>query len=415
MIGAGSDARAFSMGKLLVALLLANSVLPADVGRGVSEAVRSRGHARVFVLLRDARTFAREVDAAALEQLSNDDVVAKIDIDAPGGGGDAESLPLIGGNIVQALGFRGDGVTVAVLDSGYSTTHPDLASAVIDEACFCRNSDGTGCCPNKSTTQFGSGAAADENGHGTNVTGIIASRGTLAPVGVAPGVKVVAVRVLDAGNRFSGVSQIIEGLQWVADHHPEVRAVNMSLLTDAHFAGDCDHATSYNETFSSLVAQFRSRGTLVFACAGNTGSSTSMGSPACVQPVVSVGAVYDANIGPVSCGDGTSQADKITCFSDSDASLDFFAPGAAITSTGLSARTSTYQGTSMASPHAAGSAAVLMSIRPDLSADAIEAILKATGKPLFDARNGVTKPRIDLLTAVESLVPQPPRHRAARH
>jgi subtilisin family serine protease len=405
------------MRKLLVALLFAQTAFAATTGRDVGRAIREHGTARVFVLMRD-RTAALTVDGRALRTLEADPNVVAIDIDVPGRGGDAESLPLIGGNTVQAMGFRGDGITVAVLDSGFDPNNADLAHVVVDEHCFCRNGDGTGCCPNRQTTQSGAGAARDENGHGTNVTGIIASQGGTAPIGVAPGVKVVAVRVLDANNSFSGISQVIDALQWVADNHPEVRVINMSLLTDAHFAGYCDQQTSFNRTISALVKQFRARGTLVFACSGNTASATSMGSPACVEPVTSVGAVYDSTLGTLSsfgCADKTTSADQITCFTDSDFALDLLAPGALITSTGLNAPLSTYRGTSQASPQAAGAAAVLMGMRPELTADAVETILKATGKPLFDARNGVTTPRIDLLAAVQALQNATPKRRATRH
>src|SRR2546429_7639737 len=62
-------------------------------------------------------------------------------------------------------------------------THPDLKDALIDEACFCTNADGTGCCPGGVTTKTGPGAAADDHGHGSNVAGIVASRGNLVGVG----------------------------------------------------------------------------------------------------------------------------------------------------------------------------------------------------------------------------------------
>jgi subtilisin family serine protease len=404
------------MRHLLLALLFAHTALAGVIGRDVVQRVHDDGHARVFVRLRNGWS-AFDADARSLGALETDPNVEAVDLDVPGRAGDAESLPLIGGNTVHAMGLRGDGITVAVLDSGFDATNADLANVVVDEQCFCRNADGTGCCPNHQTTQSGSGAARDENGHGTNVTGIIASRGTVAPIGVAPGVKVVAVRVLAPDGSFSGISQVIAGLQWLADVHPEVRVVNMSLLTNQHFANNCDDAAAFNQQIAVLVSQMRARGTLVFACSGNTASSTSMGSPACVTPVVAVGAVYDSNVGALTfnCTDTTTAADQITCFTDSDSALDLLAPGAQITSTGLGSPLSTYHGTSQASPHAAGSAAVLMAMRPDLSASVVESLLKLTGKPLFDARNGVTTPRIDLLAAVEALQNEPPKRRAARH
>ena len=76
---------------------------------------------------------------------------------------------------------------------------------------------------------------------------------------------------------------------------------------------------------------------------------------------------------------------------------------------------STFAGTSQATPHVAGAAAILFSIRPALSAEQVETLLKKTGKPVIDARNGVTAPRVDVLAAVQELLrPIPPRRRAAQ-
>ena len=115
-------------------------------------------------------------------------------------------------------------------------------------------------------------------------------------------------------------------------------------------------------------------------------------------------------------GAGLSWKSRVTVapFSDSDPALDLFAPGVSVTSTGLGRPTSTYTGTSQATPHGTGSAAVLFAMRPGLSVDEMESTLKSTGRPIVDARNGVTTPRIDLFAAVEALVSQT-RRRAIRH
>ena len=83
---------------------------------------------------------------------------------------------------VQKMGVNGKGVTIAVIDSGIDATHPDLKSAIVDEACFCTGPDGTPCCPDGTSRQFGRGAAVDEIGHGTHMAGIIAGRGRKGPL-----------------------------------------------------------------------------------------------------------------------------------------------------------------------------------------------------------------------------------------
>ena len=382
-----------------------------------------RGSARVTARWRNLSGFAAEVTPQSLAELEADPNVLRVDLDSGGTGGLAQSVPLIGGDKTRAIGATGRGVYVAVLDSGVDETHPDLAGRIADEQCFCTDLYGDGCCPNKQATQSGAGAAADDNGHGTNVAGIIASRGIVtASPGVAPDVNLVIVKVLDRDNTFRTGSQVLSGLDWLISNHPEVRVVNMSLYTSALFDGYCDSAASFTALFAQAVRTLRARGTLVFACSGNEASSKLIGAPACVEAAVSVGAVYDANVGLFafgSCHDNTTAADQITCFSDSNATLDLLGPGALITSDGRGGGTSTYAGTSQATPHAAGAAAVLIALKPSATPDEIESLLKSTGKPIVDARNGVTTPRIDLFAAVQELLktlpPTPPRRRAARH
>src|SRR4029453_7428429 len=187
---------------------------------------------------------------------------------------------------------------------------------------------------------------------------------------------------------------------------PDVRVVNMSLGTSALFSGACDTATAFTMAFAAAIDTLKSRGVTVFASSGNNGSTTQMPAPACVANTVSVGAVYDTNVGAVTflgCADPTTAADQVTCFTTSPPTLDLLAPGALITSTGLGGSTSTFVGTSQASPHAAGAAAVLLEVNPALTPDQIETTLKMTGVSVTDAKNGLAFPRIDLLDAVQAV------------
>jgi subtilisin family serine protease len=409
--------------RVIVALrepaLLAKSGLPrTEVIAAVQSRVLARVPAGDVVRWQNIPAFAADLAPEAIASLREDPDVVRIDADVSGTGGSGENLQLIGGDAVHAMGYTGKGVTVAVLDSGIDETHPDFSGRIVDEQCFCRNADGSGCCPHGSTTESGLGAAADDEGHGTNVTGILASHGVVSSPGLVPDAKIVSVKVLDRNNVFQTSSQVISGLDWLISNHPEVRVVNMSLFTNALYTGYCDRSESFTMAFASAIDTLKMNGAAVFACAGNNASATTIGAPACIYNAFSVGAVYDRNVGFFSfvgvCSDSMTTADQITCFSDSNSTLDLLGPGALVTASGRGGGLSTFSGTSQATPHAAGSAAILFSIRPSLTVDQVESLLKRTGKPIRDPRNGVTTPRVDILAAVRELLrPIAPRRRAA--
>lgn len=343
------------------------------------------------------------LSAQGLERLRKDPDVVRIDLDEPGHGHLSESVPLIGADTVHAQGVTGRGVTVAILDTGVTANHADLADDVAGQQCFCRNADGTGCCPNGLTEQSGPGSAEDDNGHGTNVAGVVTSGGRIASPGVAPNAKIVAIKVLDRNNQFAGASQVVSALDWVNQNRPDVRVVNMSLGTFALYDAPCDQASASAAALAEAVGVLRARGVTVFTSAGNDRSPARLTAPACVTAAVAVGATYDADLGPLSvfgCLDAATAPDRVACFSNSGPGLRLLAPGAAITSTGIGGARSTYVGTSQASPHAAGVAALLLEARPSLAPPAIEMILFESGRAVTDAKNGLTTPRVDAAAAL---------------
>ena len=337
------------------------------------------------------------VTPAGLRQLAASPDVSRVYLDMAGHAEDLQADALVHADQARAAGYTGTGVTVGILDSGMQANHPDLADSLVTEYCSTSGRN----CPNGLNTQTGAGAARDDNGHGTNVAGIVTGNGTIAPVGIAPSTKVVAVRVLAADGSFGSTAQVITGIQFILDH-PEygVKVINMSLGTDALFPGTCD---GVNPNFTSIVHALRLQGVTLFASSGNQRATTEMALPACIGEVVAVGAVYDSNFGTstVFCNSSTA-ADKVTCFSNSSSALDVLAPGAAYTSTGRGSGTSTYYGTSQASPTAAATAADLLQKNPSLTPAQIESTLKATGKPVTDSRNGRVTPRVDVIAALNA-------------
>jgi subtilisin family serine protease len=300
-------------------------------------------------------------------------------------------------------GFDGSGVTVAVLDTGVDGSHPDLAGRVVDEACFCSFVD---CCPGGGSEQVGQGAARDVNGHGTHVAGIIASQGVRGPRGGAPGVRIVAVKVLSDTLALPTLLDVAMALDWLRESHPEVKLVNASLGGGSLQPGDCD---GLQGTLSAAVAALHDAGAMVVASSGNEGSATSMLAPACVSSVLSVSAVWDADVGSQDeyCNEPITGADFPTCFGNTSPTTDLLAPGGVIESTWLDGGTHELVGTSMAAPMVTACAAVLKQAEPTLGVDVLEALLESTGVPVLDTKSGRTYPRIDCAAALAALIPEP--------
>jgi subtilisin family serine protease len=345
---------------------------------------------------------AGDVSLEGLAKLAADPDVVRVDLDVPVYAALAESVSLIRADQVHTKGVTGRGISVAVIDTGIDSNHPDFKNRLAAEQCFCANADGSGCCPNASTQQSGAGAARDENGHGTNVAGVIASGGSSGAVGVAPDASLVIVRVLDKQGAATSTAQIMQGLDWVASAHPEVKVINLSLATATLFSGTCDSAQSFTQGFAQSINGLRSRGVLTVVSSGNNASSSQIAAPACVASAVAVGAVYDGNVGSVSfgCSDPTTAADRVTCFSNASSAVDLLAPGGAITASGIGGGRSTFFGTSQAAPHVAGAAALLLSAKGGLSPDQIEQALKNSGASVSDSRNGMSFRRIDVQAAL---------------
>lgn len=338
-----------------------------------------------------------------LKKLVRDYRVQKIDLDVPGHMALAESSELVRARDLHAQGITGAGVTVAVLDTGIDSDHPDLADDIVAQQCFCTNADGvTGCCPGGKTEASGPGGAEDEQGHGTHVAGIITSGGRVAPRGIAPDADIVAVRVLDKTGSAASATQLMKAFDWIISTQPSVKIVNTSLVFGS-FAGQCDTTSSFTAALAQAVNTLRARGTLTVSSAGNSANKSEIGAPACLSGAIGVGAVYDANVGTISfgCTDGSTSADKVACFSNSSVAVDLLAPGAAITSSGMGGGVAGFAGTSQAAPHVAGALALMLQAKPAASATELENALKGSGRPITDPGNGVTATRIDVKNAVD--------------
>ncbi|MFJ9726148.1 S8 family peptidase [Streptomyces sp. NPDC101209] len=294
------------------------------------------------------------------------------------GGGVAQ----IGAPAAWAAGYDGKGVKVAVLDTGIDTTHPDLASAV------------------KASKNFtGTGSTDDLAGHGTHVAATLAGSGARSGgryKGVAPGAGILNAKVLDDSGEGSD-SSVIAGLEWAAGQGAKV--ANLSLGQEDTPGEDPVEA--------AVNALSKSTGMLTVAAAGNEGPDAgTVGSPGAAESALTVGAV-----------DGE---DRLADFSstgptaDSALKPDLTAPGVDI----VSARAAhghmgdpaadgyvSMSGTSMATPHAAGAAAILAQRHPDWTGARIKQALTATTTPTTGAtgyQQGTG--RLDVSRALEGAV-----------
>ena len=336
----------------------------AQVDRVLS-ALPRRSQARVLRRFERIPAIVMEVDAGTLAVLARDPRVLRVDVDAAGGMASApdESTVLNQMHQLPELGFAGSGMKVAVIDSGIDTDHADFRGRIVGQQCYCA----ANCCPNGSATQSGAGAAEDDQGHGTNVAGIIGGDGTVAPRGALPSVSLVAVKMLDRNGRFSTTADALSALDWLAAQHPDVDAVNLSIGTDALFAGDCDSSAAWTQAQAVAVANLNALGAVVTSSAGNQGNANAMSAPACLHAVLSTGATWDFSGGAVTflgCSETSTAPKQLACFSNRSATTDLFAAGAFVRAPGFNGGTSSFGGTSQAAPMVAACAVALKQAVP---------------------------------------------------
>jgi len=250
-------------------------------------------------------------------------------------------LSRIGAPAAWESGTLGEGITVAVVDSGVAASHPDLSGRVERGHDFVDDDED----------------ASDAYGHGTHVAGIVAATGDngVGVAGMAWRARVLPVRVLD-GSGYGYYSDIIAGIRYAADHG--ARVINLSL-----------GGAAYSQALQEAVDYARSKGCVLVAAAGNNGQD-SLSYPAACEGVLAVGA--------------TDPEDRPASFSNRGEELDLVAPGVAIYSAYPESRYASLSGTSMAAPQVSGAVALLLSREPGLSAEEAESRLTGSARDLCD-------------------------------
>ncbi|RSM65419.1 peptidase S8 [Actinoplanes sp. ATCC 53533] len=266
------------------------------------------------------------------------------------------SVPQIGAPAAWQAGLDGTGVTVAILDSGIDATHPDFAGKIVANENFTTD-------PN----------ADDVVGHGTHVASIIAGSGAKSGGkyrGVAPGAKLAIGKVCET--EFCEESAILAGMQWAARTAP---VINISLG-----GGDSPSIDPLEQAVDELTA---AHGALFVIAAGNAGGTATVGSPGSADSALTVGAVDDED----QLADFSSRGPRV---GDDAIKPDITAPGVDI----VAARAANGQigtpagegyvslsGTSMATPHVAGAAAIVTQQHPGWSPRQRKTLLMGAAKP----------------------------------
>lgn len=354
---------------------------------------------RLTARLKTIPWIAGEVDAAGLAALARVPGVVAIGTPPQVRATLAQSAPAIGAPQTRRdYAVSGAGIVVGVVDSGLDLTHPDLQDSLAGGIHYLDNGTST------SNVQ-------DDNGHGTHLAGVITGDGTVAPAGIAPGSRLLMVKVFNA-NLTGTLTNVIRGLDWLVEQKPlfpTLRFINMSFSVNPLPLGvcPCDALGDEEPAYQALLdAINRARAAEIWcvAAAGNDGVDN-INAPACFSGVISVGATYDSKysrapqvtaqnpagtyqgLDPLfpACHDSSVTTDTLACYSSRVACLSFLAPGYLITSTGMGGITRNSFGTSVSAAHVTGGLALLQSVLPTYSNTQLTELLGSTAKKVTDS------------------------------
>ena len=297
----------------------------------------------------------------------------------------------VGADQLHASGIDGSGVAIAIIDTG-------LWPKVSNELAVEHGVDTVGLATGGPGLPFAPGLVSDESGHGTHITSVAAGRELSAEgfyEGVAPGADVVVVRAFD-DNGYGSYVDVIEGIQWVIDHHAQlnIRVLNLSFSAEPQ-------SYYWDDPLNQAVMAAWEAGIVVITSAGNTGPEPmTVGVPGNVPYVVTVGSVDD-NYTPDDHSD-----DFLSSFSSTGPTYEGFvkpevtAPGghmlAHMNPNGTIARSySEYQhesghyftmsGTSQSSAVISGVAALVLQADPTLTPDDVKCRLLSSARPVVDS------------------------------
>lgn len=369
--------------------------------------------------------FSAMADADAIRDLARMPEVAYIEPMPIFELSDNQSHPLANVDDLHGLGFTGDGVTIAIIDDGIDVDHPAFGgfsgfpnAKIVGGRDFADNDNN----PN---------ADCNAQSHGTSVAGVAAGNGG-GVRGTAPDARIVMLKIQRAADGCGGDGflrgDIAGAIDWAVTN---AAALDIKVISGSfgrarfNSASACDNE---NPSTRNAINAAHAAGIPVLIASGNEGYCANIGSPACMTNAISVGAVYDAALGnpgfcvadagnfscngqfnsgcnsQAACFDNGSSADQVTCYSNSAPILDILAPSNnAFTARTGGGTTSSFGGTSSATPFAAGVVAAMYEKNANLTPAQVRSTLINTGVGRFDGKSGLTKPRVDALAAINAV------------
>lgn len=351
------DKRLFDVGSLVKDGYTASLPLLVSYRKNSRQAAPGVSVTRELPVIKGRAVRADEQGRSALWQSLTNATADKIWLDGKRKVSLDKSVPQIGAPAAWAAGFDGTGVKVAVLDTGIDATHPDLAGQIAESQNF-----------------TGTASTDDVVGHGTHVASTIAGTGAASGGryrGVAPGAKLVIGKV--CGTEFCDDSAILAGMAWAAQR---ASVVNLSLG-----GMDSEGIDPLEAAVNELTAQY---GTLFVIAAGNDGTFAPVSSPATADAALAVGAVDRED----QLAEFSSRGPRV---GDNAIKPEITAPGVEIVAAKAAHDVigdpaplpgySTLSGTSMATPHVAGAAAILAQEHPGWTARQRKTVLMGAAKP----------------------------------
>jgi subtilisin family serine protease len=374
-------------------------------------------------------SFAAEVTYDGLARLAADPLVESIEFDYPMKRLTRQGIPLIRGSEVRST-YGGQGVAIAIVDDGIDYRHPKLGGGAFPNSKVIGGYDIA-----DQDSDPGPDLNLEDCAHGTNCAGIAA--GDLAAAGdyiggVAWAAKLYALKVFSRQRGNIHDSDVIAAWDWCLNHKLDNPAYPL-LVISVSLGQDPAWVPADNYTASVRKAADVTRaGITLVAAAGNSGWCEALEWPASLRDVVSVGAVYDAELGAITWAiDGASCApeksgsdrrgwsardvtapDKVAVYSNVASTLDLFAPSNDTWTTdvvGPPGAPGDYEagfgGTSASCPYAAGAFACVQSAAyayggQYLTPSQVRDVLARTGDPVTDTKTPITKPRINLGQAI---------------